>query len=151
MAKIKVTSMVPHKVGLIIPEFRFSRNFTGVGQTILIEEEILKEGMYSKGVSNLFRNGTLKIEDKDMRIELGLEVPASSQQVITLNPTQMKALLIAKPFKEFKEEIEKLSKEQLNLLVEIAAENKITDYEKNKLLKEKTGKDVLKMVTLNED
>lgn len=151
MKKIKVTSLVPYRVGLIIPEHRFSRNFTEEGQTILVDDEILREGLYNRGVLNLFKKGILKIEDKDFRIEVGLEDPEQKTEVKTLNSTQMLTLLKVKPFKEFESTIKELSDEQLDRLVSLAVENKITDYEKCKLLKEVTGKDVMQIIRLNED
>ena len=45
MKKVKVVSLVPYRVGLIIPDRHFVRNFTEEGQIILVDEEILKEGM----------------------------------------------------------------------------------------------------------
>ena len=80
MKKIKVVSQVPYRVGLIIPEHRFARTFSKEGQVVLVDEEILREGMYDRGVENLFSKGILSIEDKDFRVEVGLEVPDEEEK-----------------------------------------------------------------------
>ena len=73
MKKVKVVSLVPYRVGLIIPDRHFARNFTEEGQIILVDEEVLKEGMYERGVRNLFEKGILKIiENDDLKVELDL-------------------------------------------------------------------------------
>lgn len=158
MKKIKITSLVPYRVGLSLPEFRFSRLFTREGQTVLIDEEILREALYDSGVEALFTDGVLKIEDEDFKVEVGLAMPKeeNGEEVVkdiyfTLNSTQMLAYLKAKPIKEFKEAIAKMSSDQLDMMVGLAVDNKITDYEKCKVLKDATGKDVMQIIRLNED
>jgi hypothetical protein len=152
MKKIKVVSKVPYNVGLIIPEHRFARTFTREEQTILVDDEILREGMYNKGVENAFRNGILYIDDKDFRIEMGLEVPGEEKpEVNVLNSSQMLTLLKVKTAEEFQNALSTLSLDQIERLVSLAVEHKITDYEKCKLLKKYSGKDVMKIIGLYEE
>ena len=159
MKKVKVISLVPYRVGLIIPDRHFVRNFTEEGQIVLVDEEILKEGMYERGVRNLFEKGILKIvENDDLKVELDLatETEKNGKKVIednflVLNKTQMITLLKIKPYSEFVETVEKMSASQIDLLVNLAVENKITDYDKCKFIKEKTGKDILSIIRLNEE
>lgn len=159
MKKVKIVSLVPYRVGLIIPDRHFARNFTEEGQTILVDEEVLKEGMYERGVRNLFEKGILKIVDNDnLKVELDLateKIENGAKKVednyLTLNKTQMMALLKVKTYEEFVETVDKLSDTQLDLLVDIAAQNKITDYQKCKYIKDKTGKDIMSIIRLNEE
>jgi hypothetical protein len=154
--KVKVISMVPYSVGLNIPDYRISKKFTQEGQVALIEEEALAEAMYHPGTGKLFSEGILKIEgSNDFKLGAGLAEVNEKEEivdtVVTLNTSQMLVLLKTKPIEEFKETVKKLSQEQLNLLAGLAVSNKVTDYEKCKVLRELTGKDIMKTITLTED
>ena len=50
----------------------------------------------------------------------------------------------------FRKKISELPKEQINELVNYCVENKILNYEKTEILKNKTGKDILSMVRLRQ-
>lgn len=154
--KIKVISMVPYIVGLIIPDYRINKKFTQEGQVALIEEEALAEALYNPGTARLFSHGILKIEgSEDFKLSAGLAEINDEKKVVdtvvTLNTSQMLALLKTKTLEEFKETVEKLSIEQLNLLAGLAVSNKVTDYDKCKILRQLTGKDIIKTISLNED
>lgn len=154
--KIKVISMVPYIVGLIIPDYRINKKFTQEGQVALIEEEALAEALYNPGTARLFSHGILKIEgSEDFKLSAGLAEINDEKKVVdtvvTLNTSQMLALLKTKTLEEFKETVEKLSTEQLNLLAGLAVSNKVTDYDKCKILRRLTGKDIIKTISLNED
>lgn len=154
--KVKVISMVPYIVGLIIPDYRINKKFTQEGQVALIEEEALAEALYNPGTARLFSHGILKIEgSEDFKLSAGLaeinEEKKVVDTVVTLNTSQMLALLKTKTLEEFKETVEKLSTEQLNLLAGLAVSNKVTDYDKCKILRQLTGKDIMKTISLNED
>lgn len=154
--KVKVISMVPYIVGLTIPDYRINKKFTQEGQVALIEEEALAEALYNPGTARLFSHGILKIEgSEDFKLSAGLaeinEEKKVVDTVVTLNTSQMLALLKTKTLEEFKETVEKLSTEQLNLLAGLAVSNKVTDYDKCKILRQLTGKDIMKTISLNED
>ena len=154
--KVKVISMVPYIVGLIIPDYRINKKFTQEGQVALIEEEALAEALYNPGTARLFSHGILKIEgSEDFKLSAGLAEINDEKKVVdtvvTLNTSQMLALLKTKTLEEFKETVKKLSTEQLNLLAGLAVSNKVTDYDKCKILRQLTGKDIIKTISLNED
>lgn len=154
--KIKVISMVPYIVGLTIPDYRINKKFTQEGQVALIEEEALAEALYNPGTARLFSHGILKIEgSNDFKLGVGLATTDENDNVvdtvITLNTSQMLALLKTKPIEEFTETVKKLSPEQLNLLAGLAVSNKVTDYDKCKILRQLTGKDIMKSISLSED
>jgi hypothetical protein len=107
--------------------------------------------MYDRGVENLFSKGILYIDDKDFRIEVGLEVPDEEEVVYIVNSSQILTLLRVKEVDELREALKKMSPDQIERTVSMAVENKITDYEKCKLLKEYSGKDVMKIIQLNEE
>ena len=156
MSKIKVVSMVPYTVGLNIPEFRISKRFTQEGQVALIEEEALAEAMYRRGTAKLFSQGILKIEgSEEFKLGAGLAEVNEDEEIVdtvlTLNSSQMLVLLKTKTLEEFKETVEKLSPEQLELLAGLAVSHKVTDYEKCKILRKLTGKDIMKTISLTED
>lgn len=154
--KIKVISMVPYIVGLTIPDYRINKKFTQEGQVALIEEEALAEALYNPGTARLFSHGILKIEgSNDFKLGVGLATTDENNNivdtVVTLNTSQMLALLKTKPIEEFTETVKKLSLEQLNLLAGLAVSNKVTDYDKCKILRQLTGKDIMKSISLTED
>ena len=154
--KIKVISIVPYIVGLIIPDYRINKKFTQEGQVALIEEEALAEALYNPGTARLFSHGILKIEgSEDFKLSAGLAEINDEKKVVdtvvTLNTSQMLALLKTKTLEDFKETVKKLSTEQLNLLAGLAVSNKVTDYDKCKILRQLTGKDIIKTISLNED
>lgn len=145
--QVRVQSKVDYSVGLIIPEYRVKKIFTQAEQIALVDKEALKEGLYLYGVKTLFSEGILYVMDTEDRIELGLEVPDEIPQII-MNPSQMAAFLVTSSLSDFKEKINRMSNEQINSLVKIAIEKKYTDFEKAEFLKSKTGRDVLKTVSL---
>ena len=60
----------------------------------------------------------------------------------------MLTLLKVKPFKEFKEELDTVSIEQINNLVDFAVKNELVDSEKDAYLKDITGKDVFQLISI---
>lgn len=157
--KIKVVSMVPFSVGLLIPQYRISRKFTSEGQVALIEEDALDEGMYEGGIKNLFEDGILFIDDKAKRIQYGFELPEeileeeneeANKDIVVFTTAEMLSLLRRAPIEEFKEKIETMSLEQVKILVDLCVKYKISDYEKTQILRKLTGKNVLSMIQLDE-
>lgn len=148
---IKIKSMAKATVGITVPELSLRRTWARKGAIQLIPMELLEQAFYLPGVEYMFKTGILYIEDRAARITLGLETDSSSGleekvEMIVLTDEYTQKLLTSIPLKEFRETLDKLSGPQLNELATSAIDFRITDYQRCLLLKERTGRDVLKIV-----
>ena len=150
--KVIVKSMVNYIVGLNIPDLRFKREFAKEGETKSIDFDTLLEGITSLGVRTLFEEGILYIENKQDRIDLGLEEEGSSEKFKVLTRGQILKLLKVDPIAKLQETLEISPKEQINRIAEVAIEEKFTDFDKCNLIKKFCGIDVISSVqNINED
>lgn len=151
--KVKVVSLVSHRVILTVPELRLRRVWERKGATALIPFEQLEEAMYSPGVENLFKNGILGIDDMEVKIALGLEPEEAKEPVniIVLDDAQRKRYLTVMPLNEFKQKIKELPREQINELAAYAIANKIMDYDKSEEIKKYIDVDIMTAIKLNRD
>ena len=149
--KVKIQSMVPYSVGINIPDFRVNKVFKEEGQIALVEAEALREGLYNNGLRSLFEDGIIYLPDKEDRVEFGFEIPDEPVVKTAYTTKELITLLKDSSIEEFTEVCDNLSGEQLKLLANLAVSNKITDYNKSKILKEKTGKDIIKTISITED
>lgn len=150
--KVTVKSMVNYSVGLNIPDLRFKRDFTKEGETKTIDFDTLFEGVTSLGVRTLFDEGILYIENKQDRIDLGLEEEGQPERFRILNRGQILKLLKVDPVSKLQETLETLPREQINRIAEVAIEEKFTDFEKCNVIKKFCGIDVISSVqNMNEE
>lgn len=148
--KVTIESLSTGRVGIDIPELHLRRRWERKGAKTTIDLDILKEAIYYKGVSNLFTDGFLKIDDMDVKIELGLEPEGATEpeNIIILNDAQRQRLLTVAPIRDLKEMLGKISYEQAQELTEYAIDHEITDINRCEVLKTATGVDVIKAVLL---
>lgn len=152
--KVKVISYAGNSIRVNIPELRVNRLFEKQGQSYLFDVDTLEEMFYYPSVEELFTKGLFYIDDKELRIKLGLEEETGivSETVIApISDTTILTYLKAKPIKEFKDYVSDLPIEQQLRFVDIAIDNKIVDYEKSVFLKELTGRDIMQIIQLNEE
>lgn len=152
--KIKITNYSSGRLNLYLPSLRVDRLFERSGQSFLFDKDAVEEMFYYPSVENLFKKGILYIEDKEIRKKFGLEEEdgsVSEDVVAPISNATILAYLNVKPFNEFKEYVSKLPLIQQERFVSIAIEKKILDYNKINLLKELTGKDIIKIIQLNEE
>jgi hypothetical protein len=142
--KIMVKNNSSSTVVLCVPDLGFSRIFEKKGAIKPIPFEVLSQGMYNDGVEKLFKYGLLSIEDKEARIELGLE-----EDIVTLSDSQMKRLLTIAPLHDLKETCKTLKSQQILDLVYFAIGNEIGDFEKTEYLKKLTNIDIVQAIRLN--
>ena len=144
--------MVNYTVGLSIPDLRFKREFTKEGETKSIDFDTLYEGVTSLGVRTLFEEGILYIENKQDRIDLGLEEEGQEEKFKILNRGQILKLLKVDPISKLENTLETLPREQANRIAEVAIEEKFTDFDKCNVIKKFCGIDVISSVqNLNEE
>nr|DAI57090.1 MAG TPA: hypothetical protein [Caudoviricetes sp.] len=150
--KVIVKSMVNYIVGLNIPDLRFKREFAKEGETKSIDFDTLLEGITSLGVRTLFEEGILYIENKQDRIDLGLEEEGRPEKFKVLTRGQILKLLKVDPISKLQETLEISPKEQINRIAEVAIEEKFTDFDKCNLIKKFCGIDIISSVqNINED
>ena len=150
MSKVKIINMVDHVVHVGSDELRFNRTWPRKDAVVAVESDLLNELMYDPGFEYMIRTGILYIEDMEVKKELGLEPEDAiePENIIVLNDAQRKDLMIRVPIAEFEEKVNKLGKEQQKALVDYAIEHRYGDFEKSKILKNLTGRDVVKAIQL---
>ena len=149
--KVKVVNLISSRVNISVPEsnVRFVWERKGAVRTIPLEK--LEELMYNPGVEALFSQGVLGIKDMDVKKELGLEPEDAEEPVniITLNDQQRKRYLTVMPLPEFKENVKKLSVDQIRELAQYAIDNEIMDYDKSEIINKLCGTDIIGTIQLN--
>ena len=151
--KVVITNMVNAQVGINLPDIHFKHTWEKRGDKFTVSHEIFEAMMYNNGARNIFAEGILYTEDMEVKKEFGLEPEDAEEPVniIVLSEAQMKRYLTVMPFRDFKENLEKVSQEQLLLLVQYAIDNKImADIEKINYLRDKTGISILKAIEENQ-
>jgi hypothetical protein len=152
--KVKIISYTNNAIRLYIPSLRVNRLFEKYGQSYLFDADVIEEIFYYPSIENLFVKGLFYIDDKELRVKLNLEEEDGTvAETVTapISDATILAHLKTKPMGEFKKYVENLPIEQQMRFVDIAIANKIIDYNKLNLLKNLTGKDVIKIIQLNEE
>lgn len=147
-ARIKVKNMIKGTVVINDPNTHFRREWNNKGQVMTIPFEILQDLVYQDGVQSMLNEGILLIDDKQARIDLGLEDPDIEPVKTFLTENQMRAALIGTP-EDIAAAIDKLPPAQVEEFVNLAVEGEYTDMAKVDIIKKKTGKDVLQLVKFN--
>lgn len=151
--KVQIISTVNAQVVLDAPELRLTRTWMQKGAKQSIKYSELEEAIYNPGVEALFQEGTLYIEDMDVKIALGLEPEDAKapENIVVLTQAQQKRFLTVAPIHELKDILKKISIEQARELAHYAIDIEITDITRADLLKEVTGINVLKAITLKRE
>ena len=151
--KVIITNMVNAQVGINLPDIHFKHTWEKRGDKFTVSHEIFEAMMYNNGARTIFAEGILYTEDMEVKKEFGLEPEDAEEPVniIVLNEAQMKRYLTVMPFRDFKENLEKVSNEQQVLLAQYAIDNKIiTDIEKALYLEERTHINVIEAIKENQ-
>lgn len=151
--KVNIKNETLGRVGINIPDLKLKRVWERKGVIRQIPYEDLEQAFYEPGVEYMFREGILSIDDMEVKKALGLEPENATEpaNIIILSDEQRKRFLTAMPMHEFRQEVGKLSYEQINSLVDYAIQNEIANLDKCELLKEKTGIDIIKAIQLNRE
>ena len=142
--KVMVKSNSNATVVYYLPDLNFTRTFEKKGAVKPIPFDVLAQGMYNDGAEAMFKSGILSIEDKEARIELGLE-----EDVVILDDNQKKRLLTIAPLHDLKETCKILNEQQVLELVYFAIENELGNFDKASFLKEITNIDIIEAIKLN--
>lgn len=148
LTKGTVTNTTNHSVLIQLPDIKFRRTWQKES-SIKVDIEVLREAIYDIGFKAFIDEGVLFIEEKEIRVELGLEEEDAEKPFITiLKPMQMTRLIKAATVDEFKSTLSEITKEQALSLVDLAIGEKSISMDKLMALKEKTGIDVVKAIEL---
>jgi len=149
--KVKVENLISSRVNIVVPELSLRRVWEKKGAVKTIPLEQLEEAMYNPGVEALFRDGTLGIEDMEVKKYLGLEPEDAKEPVniIILNDQQRKRYLTVMPTAEFKEKLHELPIEQVRELAQYAIQNEIINFDKAEIIKKMIGIDIIATIQLN--
>lgn len=148
---VNVVSTVNGVVGIYLPDLRFRKDWTRKGQKQKIDKELLADIMYDPGSEYMFRTGMLYIEDMDVKKEIGLEPEDATEpvNVIVLDEKQLKRYITVMPTHEFRENVAKLSIEQVKNLVDYAVQTESISFDKAEILEKITGLNAMRMIQLN--
>ena len=142
--KIMVKSNSNATVVFHLPDLNFTRTFEKKGAIKPIPFDVLAQSMYNDGAEAMFKSGILTIEDKEARIELGLE-----EEVVILDDNQKKRLLTIAPLHDLKVTCKTLNEQQVLELVYFAIDNELGNFDKASFLKNITNIDIIEAIKLN--
>lgn len=151
---VRIKSTQRATVGLTVPHLNLRRTWARKGAIQQIPFELLEQAIYEPGVEYLFKTGVLFIDDLQTRVALGLEeaeVTEETAVLFELTDEVAEELLMKTPLKEMREKVEAMSRIQATELANVAIEKNLTDYQRCRILQEKTGKDVLSIVIRNNE
>ena len=150
MAKINITSTTVGEVSVFEPSIPFRASWPTKGSTRAVEKDVIEQLLYTPGFKYMIDTGMLYIEDLDQKKELGLEPEDATEPVniIVLSDTDKKKYLTMYSLDKFKQEIKKLSREQLIDLADYAIEKEIADFGKSEVIEKACGKNIIKGIQL---
>ena len=138
---------------LVIFNQYVNKTWMGKGQKFYVDREALEQAYYDPAVEYLFKQGLLVTDDKTFMEDVGLiEAGQDTPVVVKLNENLLNRLIKLMPLSEFKEEIKKLTKAQMEELVDYAIEH-YTDLKNDRIdiLYKAAGKDILKAISNYKD
>lgn len=155
---VPVVSYSRGRVVLVLPTYHYRRVWPKKGARVMVDKDILSSSIYDAGVETMFKEGMLWIDDKDFRIELGLEQPEiegeepAEPSIILLDDKLLQRIIKLMPVAEVKLTLDKLNRDQLSEVADYA----VAHYDELKmdrvdLLTEKTGINILKAIEFKKD
>lgn len=150
---INVKSLTNGIVVMTNPEYHFRQVWPRKGTVLRIDKEILTASFYRLGTQRLFSEGNLYIEDKQTRIDLGLESDGSDgsevKELIVLDDKMLNRIVKLMPAIEVKTLVPKLSPTQLSELSDYALEH-YTDLNMDKIdiITKATGINLLQAIDM---
>lgn len=150
---IKIRSTTDTSVSLYDPTIPVRKNFDKKGAVAMIEKDKLIQLYYNSELETAMRAGLLAIDDRDFLVEVGYIIDTNETvetvETIDLNPTFMKRCIGAMPVTELATNLKKMSKHQIEELVEYAIQNsKELKMDRIDLLGKVSGKNILKAIEL---
>lgn len=150
---VLVKNMIDSRVGVADATTGLKRRWERRGQTLPIPFNVMEQLLWQDGFRRMIDQGYLYIENMKDKQDLGLEPMEATQPVniIALSETQMSELLKSKPIEVFKREVSNLPDAQIDNLIDYAISHNIVDSQKCSLLKQITGRDIIKAIAKKEE
>lgn len=147
---VTVRNTINSSVGINVPSLNFRKEWIRKDSIQKIPFEVLEQIIYDTGVEYMFKSGMLYIEDMEVKIALGLEEEKTVQptNIKYYSTEDLKKLLTQTPLKDFREEVETMTDEQVRELGDVAVEILSGDYQRNKIIQDRTGMNINKMIQM---
>lgn len=148
--KVKVISAFDGRCGIDNSDLHISRRWPARGSHVMLDRNVIEELMYDDAFKNMVEDGTLYIEDFELKKELGIEPEdAETPTIIYLGDKELERYWKIMPLPQFKIEVKKLKKAQLDSLVDYAMKHgNDGSIQKANYLTEITGRNILKGIEL---
>ncbi len=148
--KVKVISSFDGRCGIDNSDLHISRRWPARGASVMLDKEVIEELMYDDAFRNMVQDGTLYIEDFELKKELGIEPEdAMAPTIIYLSDKELDRYWRIMPLAQFKVESKKLKKAQIDSLVDYAiAHGDEGSIPKANFLTEISGRNILKGIEL---
>jgi hypothetical protein len=138
---------------LVIYNQYVNKTWMGKGQKFYVDRDNLEQAYYDPAVEYLFKQGFLTTDDKTFMEDVGLIQPGKTESIVVkLDNNYLNRLIKLMPLNEFKEEIKKLTKAQMEDLADYAIEH-YTDLKNDRIdiLSKAAGRDILKAISNYKD
>lgn len=144
---IKVKSASDYTLVVNVPEVSLRRVWKKRGQEYPIDRTLMIQAYYDPGVEALFKQGMLTTDDVTFLKEVGLMEEDGTMEVAPLTQQMIVRLIKNMPIGEFKMELKKLSRTQLEELADYAVEH-YQDLQMDRIdtLSAATGKNIMKAI-----
>ena len=150
--RVVVESLVPGTVVYNCEARHVRREWKRQGQQIPIPADELQEAIYDQGTYNLFVQGYLGIKNPDHRQLVGLEYEGSPVKMIPFDNAKAQKLLSDETsLEDFKKAISNFKSAHIETLVGAAYQMRHIDLNKQRVLAEKFGIDVVNLIRNNEE
>ena len=117
---VMVKSAADAVVVMNLPELALRRVWQKKGAKYPIDRKILLQAYYNPGVTALFEEGILVTDDEAFLIEVGLKEEGGEVKVVELTDAYKVRLVKTMPLMEVEREIKKLTRSQIEELVDYA-------------------------------
>lgn len=148
--RVVVESLVPGSVVYNCEARHVRREWKRQGQQIPIPADELQEAIYDQGTYNLFVQGYLGIVNPDHRKLVGLEYEGGDM-VIPFSVADARKLLVDETdLTVFENKVRSLRPGSIETLISTAYTLKNVDYNKQKIIKDVLGVDIITLVKNND-
>lgn len=148
MELVVVKSLVGGIVVAKVPNENRIFEWKGQDSRVKVSFDDLEKMIYDADTRRIFETGLLWVDDKSVRIRLGLEEEdgTSNLEKLIYDKKQTLALLYADSFKTFKEKVDNLSDGSKELMIQVAIETpKHLDVDKSDFIRKTFSVDVEKI------
>ena len=109
--KVKVISAFDGRCGIDNSDLHISRRWPARGSHVMLDRNIVEELMYDDAFKNMVEDGTLYIEDFELKKELGIEPEdAKTPTIVYLGDKELERYWKVMPLSQFKVEVKNLKK-----------------------------------------